>query len=105
MARHLALQILLVLSSALLVSCGGARGPLVGISSSRSSAGGTLLASAYSEAVKQTAPGVRMTAWAADGVVEAYEAPGVWAVQFHPEKAIKAGDEKWISLFEAFVSE
>lgn len=247
MAKHLAFQVLLVLSLVLLVSCGGARGPLVGISSSRSSAGGTLLASAYSEAVskaggipvvipsvstreeadailsrldgvifsggedvdpswygeavlnesvsidsvrdrsdsllaraalasakpilaicrgeqllnvmmggslyqdipsqvegavahshgaehtiriekesvlgrlfgadtlrvnsyhhqavKQTAPGVRVTARAADGVVEAYEAPGVWAVQFHPEKAIKAGEEKWISLFEAFVGE
>ena len=64
----------------------------------------TLTVNSYHhQAVKEPAPGVKVTARSEDGIVEAYEAPGLWAVQFHPEKSLKAGDGKWIRLFEAFV--
>ena len=51
----------------------------------------------HHQAVKQPAPGVRVTAWAADGITEAYETEDglVTAVQFHPEKL----GEKWSPLF------
>ena len=57
----------------------------------------------HHQAVKVAAPGVRITARSADEVVEAYEAPSVLAVQFHPEKMLQQGDEKWALLFAHFV--
>ena len=44
-------------------------------------------------------------AWpvARDGMVEAYESCHIIAVQFHPEKMLGKGDEKWLRLFEYFV--
>ena len=56
----------------------------------------------HHQAVKDPAPGVRVTARAPDGVIEAYEAPGVIAVQFHPEKMVE-DDPFWLPLFEAYV--
>ena len=75
---------------------------------------GSILASLYGtdslnvnsyhhQAVKTLAPGVRATARSADGIVEAYENDQLWAVQFHPEKDLQAGDLRWLRLFEAFV--
>ena len=49
------------------------------------------------------APGVRATVHSADGLVEAYENEQIWAVQFHPEKDLQAGDTRWLRLFGAFV--
>ena len=57
----------------------------------------------HHQAVKDPAPGIRVTARSADGVVEAYEAEHILAVQFHPEKMIQDGDDKWVSLFERFL--
>ena len=58
----------------------------------------------HHQAVKEVAPGVRVTARSADGIVEAYEADQVLAVQFHPEKLLQRGEEKWLALFEYFVA-
>ena len=62
-----------------------------------------MVKSFHHQAVKDLAPGVRATAHSADGIVEAYENNQVWAVQFHPEKMLQAGEERWLPLFEAFV--
>ncbi|MBO6169826.1 MAG: gamma-glutamyl-gamma-aminobutyrate hydrolase family protein [Bacteroidales bacterium] len=59
--------------------------------------------SMHHQAVKDPAPGITITGRAADGTVEAWETPQIWAVQFHPEKMLAAGDERWIPLFESFV--
>lgn len=58
----------------------------------------------HHQAVKDLAPRYRVAAVAEDGIVEAFECSGVWAVQFHPEKAIAAGDENWLPFFRAFVA-
>ena len=57
----------------------------------------------HHQAVKDVAPGVKITARSADGLPEAFETGRVWAVQFHPEKMLQQGDSSWISLFGAFV--
>ena len=57
----------------------------------------------HHQAVKDIAPGITVTARSADGIVEAWEIPQVWAVQFHPEKMLAAGDDRWLPLFRAFV--
>jgi putative glutamine amidotransferase len=59
--------------------------------------------SSHHQAVKAPAPGIRVTARSADGLVEAYEAGPVTAVQFHPEKLLQAGEKEWLSLFAFFV--
>lgn len=59
----------------------------------------------HHQAVKDIAPGARITARAADGVVEAWEAPGIFAVQFHPEEMIWWGDDTFLPVFNAFVEE
>ena len=60
--------------------------------------------SMHHQAVKDPAPGIRITARSADGIVEAWETPQIVAVQFHPEKMLAAGDSVWLPLFKAFVS-
>ena len=60
--------------------------------------------SMHHQAVKDPAPGIRITARSADGIVEAWETPQIVAVQFHPEKMLAAGDSAWLPLFKAFVS-
>ena len=61
----------------------------------------------HHQAVKTPSDKVAVTAYAPDGVVEAYEGKekGRWlvAVQFHPEMLVRA-DDSWLALFEAFVS-
>lgn len=59
----------------------------------------------HHQSVKQIAPGCRVTARAADGVVEAWEAPGIFSVQFHPEEMILGGEYKFLPIFTAFVEE
>lgn len=47
---------------------------------------GTLRVNSYHhQGVKDPAPGLVVSAWAPDGLAEALEAPGVLAVQWHPE--------------------
>jgi len=58
----------------------------------------------HHQAVKQAGKGVTVTAYAPDGVVEAYEAPGIIAVQFHPEKCVANGDMGWLKLFEYYLN-
>lgn len=55
----------------------------------------------HHQAVKQPAPGLRVTACAPDGVAEAIENPQrtLLAVQWHPENLAHAGDEKAKRLF------
>ena len=57
----------------------------------------------HHQAVKRPAPGLRITARSADGIIEAYETPQVLAVQFHPEKSLQQGESRWLPLFETFV--
>ena len=57
----------------------------------------------HHQAARDLAPGLTVTARAADGIVEAYETPRIWAVQFHPEKMLQEGGEEWLPLFEEYV--
>ncbi|MBQ9192817.1 MAG: gamma-glutamyl-gamma-aminobutyrate hydrolase family protein [Bacteroidales bacterium] len=57
----------------------------------------------HHQAVKQVAPGVRVTARASDGVVEAYEyGDRLVAFQFHPEGMART-DEAWLAPFRHFL--
>ena len=58
--------------------------------------------SSHHQAVKDPAPGIRITAHAPDGIVEAYEYENVTAVQFHPERMVQT-DASWLVLFKYFV--
>ena len=58
--------------------------------------------SSHHQAVKDPAPGIRITAHASDGIVEAYEYENVLAVQFHPERMVQT-DASWLALFKHFV--
>ena len=57
----------------------------------------------HHQTVKAPAPGIRITAHSADGIVEAFETDQIWAVQFHPEKMLKDGEEKWLELFKEYM--
>ena len=60
--------------------------------------------SSHHQAVNRVAPGVRVTAHAPDGIVEAYEyGDRLIAVQFHPEGMVRT-DESWLALFRHFLS-
>jgi putative glutamine amidotransferase len=60
--------------------------------------------SLHHQAVRDAAPGLQVTAWADDGVIEGLEAPGSWVlgVQWHPE-GLWAHDQAAASLFRALV--
>lgn len=61
--------------------------------------------SLHHQAIKDPAPGLQVTAWAEDGVVEGVEAPGqpwLLGVQWHPE-AMWEHDQAAASLFSALV--
>ncbi|MBR6865049.1 MAG: gamma-glutamyl-gamma-aminobutyrate hydrolase family protein [Bacteroidales bacterium] len=59
--------------------------------------------SSHHQAVKEVAPGVRVTAHSADGIVEAYEYGNqVIAFQFHPEGMART-DDTWLAPFKLFV--
>ena len=60
--------------------------------------------SSHHQAVKDIAPGSRVTAVSDDGIVEAYEAGSVLAVQFHPERMVQSEPE-WYALFRYFVGQ
>lgn len=62
----------------------------------------------HHQAVKETAPGFRITAWSKDGIAEGIEMDGnnrVFGVQFHPEVFTSAGDETFLGIFRHLVSE
>ena len=57
----------------------------------------------HHQAVKEVAPGVRVTAYAPNGIVEAYEyGDRLIAFQFHPESMARA-DSTWLAPFRYFV--
>jgi len=57
----------------------------------------------HHQAVKQAAPGVRVTARSDNGIVEAYEyGDRVIAFQFHPEGMART-DDQWLAPFKYFV--
>ena len=59
--------------------------------------------SSHHQAVKDPAPGVRVTARADDGIVEAYEYGNqVIAFQFHPEGLART-DDAWLAPFRYFI--
>ena len=59
----------------------------------------------HHEAVKDSAPGVIVTAVARDGVIEAFEdmSRNVVAVQFHPEAFAQSGQYPYLRIFEDLV--
>lgn len=60
----------------------------------------------HHQAVKDVAPGFKVTAYSKDGVVEAIEKidnPKVMGVQFHPEGFVASGDDTFIGLFKALL--
>lgn len=63
-----------------------------------------LVNSFHHQAVKQPAPGVKVSARSADGGIEAYEGKGVFCVQFHPECFVSNGDATFLPIFEELVS-
>lgn len=61
--------------------------------------------SLHHQSVQKAAPGVTVTAYSPDGIIEALEAPDrhfVLSVQWHPEDLYQ-GDEAMMRLFSAFV--
>ena len=59
--------------------------------------------STHHQAVKAPAPGVRITARANDGIIEAYEyGDQVIAFQFHPEGMART-DDAWLAPFQYFI--
>lgn len=59
--------------------------------------------SSHHQAVKAPAPGVRVTARADDGIIEAYEyGDQVIAFQFHPEGLART-DDAWLAPFRYFI--
>ena len=62
----------------------------------------------HHQAIKDIAPGFRVTAASADGIIEAMEGmPGhrIFSVQWHPEKMAVRPDEQMMKLFNYFVNE
>jgi putative glutamine amidotransferase len=61
----------------------------------------------HHQALRDVAPGLRVTGRAPDGVVEAVEGIGagfVVGVQCHPEELWERADPRWVRVFEEFVS-
>ena len=62
--------------------------------------------SLHHQAIRELAPGLRVTGRAADGLVEAVEGTGpgfIAAVQSHPELLWEDTDQRWARVFGAFV--
>jgi putative glutamine amidotransferase len=60
----------------------------------------------HHQALRAIAPGLRVTARAPDGVVEAVEGSGagfVLGVQCHPEELWERADKRWARMFEGFI--
>lgn len=59
----------------------------------------------HHQAVKTVAEGMKVNAYAPDGVVEGFEGKNVFCVQFHPEKFVAEGDDTFLPIFTYFVSQ
>ncbi len=60
----------------------------------------------HHQAVKDIAPGFKVTAVSKDGIVEVIEKIGsdkVWGVQFHPEGFVYSGDDSFLGIFTHLV--
>lgn len=60
----------------------------------------------HHQAVRDLAPGFKVTARAPDGVIEAIEKidnPHIWGVQFHPEGPTSMGSDEFLPIFENLV--
>lgn len=60
----------------------------------------------HHQAVKDPAPGFKVTAVSKDGIVEAIEkadSDRVWGVQFHPEGFVSMGDDSFLGIFKHLV--
>jgi len=62
-------------------------------------AGALAVNSIHHQAVRVPGPGLQATAWSADGVIEAVEAPGVLGLQWHPER-LAGADTRHLAPFE-----
>ncbi|MBQ0006630.1 MAG: gamma-glutamyl-gamma-aminobutyrate hydrolase family protein [Alistipes sp.] len=58
----------------------------------------------HHQAVKTAGKGLKVSAHARDGVVEAYEGNSIMGVQFHPELFIASGDTTFLPIFRDFVN-
>ena len=62
----------------------------------------------HHQAVKDVAPGFRVSAKSKDGIIEAIEKidnPKVWGVQFHPEILVSGGNNDFIGIFKALLAD
>jgi len=65
------------------------------------------VASWHHQAIDRLGAGLRAVAWADDGTVEAVEmeeAPGMLAIQWHPELQVREPDRRQLRLFEELVA-
>jgi putative glutamine amidotransferase len=67
-------------------------------------AGATRVNSIHHQAIADPGPDLRATAWSPDGVIEAAEADGVLALQWHPERLF-ANDRRHLAPFEWLVKQ
>ena len=66
-----------------------------------------MVASWHHQAIDRLGAGLRAVAWADDGTVEAVElerAPGMLAIQWHPELQFREPDRRQLRLFEELVA-
>lgn len=62
----------------------------------------------HHQAVKDVAPGFKISAWSADSIPEAIESTEgrpIWGVQFHPEYQTVEGDTIAARFFYHFINE
>ena len=59
----------------------------------------------HHQAVKDVAPGYKVTATAKDGIIEAIESQDgkSYGVQFHPEGFVSSGDKTFLPIFQHLV--
>ncbi|MDQ6696901.1 MAG: gamma-glutamyl-gamma-aminobutyrate hydrolase family protein [Actinomycetota bacterium] len=65
---------------------------------SRALGGAARVNSIHHQAVHETGPALRATAWSADGVIEAVETDGALGVQWHPERLVR-DDQRHLAAF------
>ena len=66
----------------------------------------TMVNSIHHQCIKELGTGLKATAYAKDGVIEAIEMPGrdfIMGVQWHPEEMAVRGDGNMIEIFKEFV--
>lgn len=66
--------------------------------------GATEVNSIHHQAIVDPGPDLRPTAWSPDGVIEAVEAPGLLALQWHPERLLPR-DARHLAPFEWLVKQ